>query len=102
MSKAFNLLSFIWRRRSLWATVFFVAVVGFLDDNSVANLVMQLHKNAELREQIAQYEQLYDESTERLHLLSSSQEAVEEVARVNLLMKSNDEDVYIVEEVKEE
>lgn len=100
MSKALNLISFLWSRRSLWATVFFVAVVGFLDENSVANLIGQWHRNAELRSEIKQYEDQYDEATQRLKLLSSSQEAVEEVARVNLLMKSNDEDVYIIEEKK--
>lgn len=98
MSKALSVLSFLWNRRSLWATVFFVAVVGFLDENSIMNLVKQKRENAALREQIANYEQEYDDATSRLQQLSSSQEAVEEVARVNLLMKSDDEDVYIVEE----
>lgn len=100
MSKAINILSFLWERRSLWATVFFIAVVGFFDENSVTNLISQWHKNSELKAAIEQYEQEYDEATTRLRQLSSSQEAVEEVARVNLLMKSNDEDIYIVEEKK--
>lgn len=102
MSKAINLLSVIWNSRSLLATVFFVAVVGVLDENSVMNLIAQWNKNAELRAEIAQYEENYNTSITRLEQLSSSQEAVEEVARVNLFMKSNDEDVYIVEEAKEE
>lgn len=98
MSKALNILSFIWSRRSLWTTVFFVVIVGFIDENSVANLIGQWHSNAELRSEIHENEEKYAESTQRLKQLSSSQEAVEEVARVNLLMKSNDEDVYIIEE----
>lgn len=102
MSRAINLLSIIWGSRSLLATVFFVAVVGVLDENSVMNLIAQWNKNAELKAEIAQYEENYNTSISRLEQLSSSQEAVEEVARVNLLMKSNDEDVYIVEEVKED
>ena len=100
MSKALNILSFIWSRRSLWTTVFFVVIVGFIDENSVVNLIAQWHTNAELRSEIKHYEEQYAESSQRLKQLASSQEAVEEVARVNLLMKSNDEDVYIIEEKK--
>lgn len=101
MSKAFNLLQFLWARRCLLVTIFFVAVVGFLDENSVMNLISQWKANAEIRAEIAHYEEAYNESQKRLEQLSNSQEAVEEVARVNLLMKSNDEDVYVVEETDE-
>lgn len=97
MSKAINALSFIWDHRSLWATVFFVVIVGFIDENSVLNLIKQWQANAELKADIERYEAEYTEATTRLQQLSTSQDAVEEVARVNLLMKSDDEDVYIVE-----
>lgn len=97
MSKAINALSFIWDHRSLWATVFFVVIVGFIDENSVLNLIKQWQANAELKADIERYEAEYAEATTRLQQLSTSQDAVEEVARVNLLMKSDDEDVYIVE-----
>ena len=98
MSRALSILSFIWERRSLWATVFFIAVVGFLDENSVVNLIRQWNINRELRAEIAAFEAEYADATTRLKALSTSQEAIEEVARVTLLMKSDDEDVYIVEE----
>lgn len=97
MSKALSILTFLWNRRSLWATVFFVTVVGFLDENSVVNLIRQQRENAVLRAEIERYEEEYRAANTRLKQLSSSQKAVEEVARVNLLMKSDDEDVYIVE-----
>lgn len=98
MSKALSLLSFLWNRRSLWATVFFVIVVGFLDENSFWNLICLQHDNACLRQEIEMYEEQYAHDAKRLEQLSRSKEAVEEVARVNLLMKSDDEDIYIVEE----
>lgn len=97
MKKAFSLLSFLWNCRSLLATVFFVVVVGFVDDNSVLNLLHQWQVNSELRAEIDKYEREYNDADTRLRHLASSQEAIEEVARVNLLMKSEDEDVYIVE-----
>lgn len=95
-----NIFSFLWKQRCIWAIVFFVAIVGFVDENSVMNLIGQWRKNAELRAEIEKYDNAYEEANTRLKQLASSQAAVEEVARVNLLMKSNDEDVYIVEEAQ--
>lgn len=98
MSKALSFVSFFWSHRSIWATIFFIAVVGFFDENSYWNLFKQQQANAVLRAEIASYEKEYTEGTQRLHQLSRSQDAVEKIARVNLLMKSDDEDIYIVEE----
>lgn len=97
MSKPFLFLNFLWGRRSLCATVFFVLVVGFFDENSFMNLYNQKQENAKLRAEIAYYEEQYTQTSERLQQLESSPAAVEELARVSLLMKSEDEDVYIVD-----
>lgn len=97
MSKPILFLNFLWSHRSLWATVCLVAIVGFFDENSFMNLYRQKSENAKLREEIERYEQDFETNTDRLQQLSSSPGAIEEVARVSLMMKSEDEDVYIVE-----
>lgn len=97
MSRPFPFLHFLWNRRSLCATVFFVLVVGFLDENSFMNLYNQKQENAALRADIKMYEDQYNQTSERLRLIETSPRAVEEMARVKLLMKSDDEDIYIVE-----
>ncbi len=102
MSKALSILSFLWGRRSLWVTVFFVVVVGFFDENSILNLLKLKQDNARLRSEIAYFEEEYNNSNAQLQRLEKSQEAIEEVARVTLRMKTNDEDIYIVEEGNKE
>ena len=97
MSRPFSFLHFLWNRRSLCATVFFILVVGFLDENSFMNLYNQKQENAKLREEIAYYEDQYNQTSERLQQLETSPKAVEELARVSLQMKSEDEDIYVVE-----
>lgn len=97
MSKPILFLNFLWRHRSLWATVCLIAIVGFFDENSFLNLYRQKSENAKLRADIEKYEEDYELNTERLQQLSSSPKAIEEVARVSLMMKSEDEDVYLVE-----
>lgn len=97
MSKPIQFLNFLWSHRSLWATVCLIAIVGFFDENSFLNLYRQKSENAKLRADIEKYEEDYELNTERLQQLSSSPKAIEEVARVSLMMKSEDEDVYLVE-----
>ena len=73
-------------------------VPPFLGDFSFYQYWSLKRQNAELSERIAQYHKEYDSDSRELHLLETSEEAVEKVARVNLLMKNENEDVYVVVE----
>ena len=76
----------------------FFIFAGFLGDFSFYQYWSLKRQNAELSERIAQYHKEYDSDSRELHLLETSEEAVEKVARVNLLMKNENEDVYVVVE----
>lgn len=84
-------------QKYLWTIVLFIAIAGFLDDNSFWRRYQLHQQNNELREEIKKYEDRYNADTKELHELEGNPEAVERVARVNLLMKTADEDVYIIE-----
>ncbi len=87
----------ILRQKYLWTILAFVIVVGFLDPNSYWHRY-QLHlQNQELRKEIAFYEEKYAADSKELEALEHSPEAVERVARVNLSMKTADEDVYEIQ-----
>lgn len=85
------------RHKYLWTIVGFIVIVGFVDTNSLWRLYELKRQNAQLREEIAQYEHQYKADTRELHDLEHSQEAIERVARVNLYMKRADEDIYIID-----
>lgn len=90
------LLSLV-RKKFLWTILAFILIVGFLDANSFWNNYKLEQENARLREEITNYEQRYAASTKELQELQSSPEAIERVARVNLYMKTTNEDIYIIE-----
>lgn len=96
MQRVFHIIRRFWSARIGLAIAFFVVVVGFLDDNSIFNLIRLYAANEDLREQIKHYEKRYDEDTEALELINSSPEAVVQVARVKHWMKNENEDVYII------
>ena len=85
------------RQKYLWTILAFIAIVGFLDPNSFWRLFELRRQNAALRAEIAEYESRYNADTQALHDLMNNPEAVERVARVNLNMKTADEDVYVIE-----
>ena len=97
MNKALLIWDAFWRRRSRWITIFFTVTLGFLDDNSVVRLLTLKHENAILEEKIEKYEQDYEMAAKELQQLDVSQEAIERMARVKLQMKTDEEDIYILE-----
>ena len=97
MNRALSILKAFWRKRSLWCAIFFAVMLGFFDDNSVKNLMTLRHENENLRQQVEKYEAEYEEALQQLQTMQNSQDAVERIARIRLQMKTDDEDIYIVE-----
>lgn len=85
------------RQKYLWTIVVFVAIIGFLDQNSIWHRYELRTQNNELRAEILTYEERYNNDSKELKDLEQSQDAIERVARVNLYMKTADEDVYVIE-----
>ena len=87
----------IFHRKYLWTIVIFVAIVGFLDPNSFWHRYEMHQRNETLRAEIKTYENRYNADTHELNELEHNPEAMERVARVDLFMKTANEDVYVIE-----
>jgi putative septum formation initiator-related protein len=98
MSNFRNVLQRIWQYRFGVLLLFFFIVAGFIGEYSFYQYWSLKRQNMELAERIDQYQKEFQGDTRELHQLETSIEAVEKVARVNLLMKSENEDVYVVVE----
>lgn len=85
------------RQKYLITLLFFIVIVGFVAPNSFYSLHLHRLENNRLKAEIASYERIYEADTKALKELETSPEAVERVARVNLFMKTADEDVYVIE-----
>lgn len=86
------------RHKTFWTIVLFVVYAGFLDPNSLLERYRLHSENAARRAEIADLDARYARCQARLHELGTSREAMESVARVSLKMKTDDEDLYIIEE----
>lgn len=97
MNKALAIWSAFWHRRSLWCSILFIVLLGFVDDNCLMNLLTLQHENNRLKAEVEKYERNYNEALKQLRTIEHSQDAVEHIARTRLQMKADDEDVYIIE-----
>lgn len=98
MNRALHLFSRIWKYNYWLAGLYFAIVVGFFDQYSILNLFQLMMANHELTAQIEHYEKLYEEDSKALDMMNNSPQAIEKVARVNLKMRNDNEDVYVVVE----
>ncbi|MBR1594335.1 MAG: septum formation initiator family protein [Alloprevotella sp.] len=99
MGKRLNNLgrSFL-RHKTFWTIVLFVVYAGFLDPNSLMERYRLHSENTARQAEIASLDARYARGQARLNELGTSREAIESVARVSLKMKTDNEDLYIIEE----
>ena len=89
----------------VWHSLFFkyaivtivgVAIVGFLDENSLWNHFKNLQRISELREETAHYNADYRRDQARIRELDRDPKAIEKIARERYFMKADDEDIYVL------
>lgn len=98
MSKLLSVWNFICRNKYYITIGLFVAVIGFIDENSLVRRAKNKREISNLQEEIKKYQAEYEESTERLNELTENPAAMEKVAREKYLMKKPNEDIYVFEE----
>lgn len=92
-----NFCRSLFHKKYLWSIVIFIIIAGFVDSNSFWHRYQIKLQNDALRQEIAAYEAQYNADTRELNDIEHNPDAVERVARVNLYMKTADEDVYVIE-----
>ncbi len=97
--KNFLLLKSIYKRYHFSRIAFAVILVFILiiDQNSLINNLRYIYKIQGLERQISHYQNLIDDSKNRLIELNSDQENLEKFAREQFLMKKDNEDIFIVD-----
>lgn len=96
-NKINNVWQILRNHKYLWTLLAFILIAGFLDENSFLKFYQLRKQNKAIKKELTMYENEYKNVTAELQRLKKSPNAYEEVARVRLFMKSDDEDVYVIE-----
>ena len=99
MSHIHSIWEFVIRKRCWVVVLFFAAMIGFVDENSLWDRHKRIQEIEALRMEKNGYENRYKEDTKALEELDANREAVVRLARERYLMKYPDEDVYVFMDV---
>lgn len=91
---------FFWlfKLKYLVALAVFVGSIGFVGENSIVNRIGQQREIARLKGEIGEYTRRFNADKETLNALKHDAQAVKAVARGRYYMKTDDEDIFIVED----
>ena len=95
----------VWRSAFLkYAVVFIagVAIVGFLDENSVWSHVKNLQRISELTEETKKYNEEFQRDQAQIRELDKNPKAIERIARERYFMKADDEDIFVLSDDERE
>ena len=75
-----------------------VAIVGFLDNNSVWAHLRNKQRLNQLDEEIEKYTSQYERDQSQIRELNTDPRAMERIARERYFMKTDDEDIFVLSE----
>ena len=79
-------------------TILAVALIGFVDDNSVWHHIRNKQYISELEDEIEKYEKLNQSNQAQIRELDSNPKAIEKIARERYFMKTDEEDIFVLSE----
>jgi len=94
-----------WKQRTFrsWikyiiALLIFVVSIGFIGENSIRKRIQRKQEINQLQTKIAEQQKKFKEDNQKLEKLKNDPAEVRRVAREKYYMKTNDEDVFIIED----
>ncbi len=80
----------------------FIGVIGFVGEASIVNRIAQQQEIGRLKGEIADYNRRFEQDKQKLDGLKNDNEAIKEVARERYYMKTENEDIFIIEDDEDE
>lgn len=96
MGKIKWLGSFLSHYKYLIVVVLGVAIVGFVDDESILQRIKIDGQISEVEAEIERYNTEYEKDASRLSELKRDPRAAVKIAREQYFMKTDDEDIYVL------
>ena len=96
-----NLKYWLFKLKYAVALAIFVVMIGFVGESSIVNRISQNQEISRLKSEIDEYNRRFEQDKKTLDALKHDPEAVKEVSRSRYFMKTDNEDIFIVEDEDE-
>lgn len=97
MSKLFTFVDHLANHKCIVVVVITALFVCFLDANSIWERHYRWESIAQMKSEISELKESYEDNTRQLELLKSSPLRVEQIARERYYMTRDDEDLFIIQ-----
>lgn len=91
----------VFKLKYVVALAIFIVAIGFIGENSIVNRISQQREISKLKSEISEQDRRFEADRQVLDALKHDQEAVKEVARSKYYMKTDNEDIFIIEDEEE-
>ena len=89
---------FLIKYKYLISIIVFAVLIGFVGDHSLVKRWAQKQEIAELKSQINEQKNTYKKDKIELEKIQKNPESVKRVARENYYMKTEDEDIFVIDD----
>ena len=93
-----NIKNYLLKYKYLITSVVFGVLIGFVGDSSLVNRYEQRRTISELKSEINRYQTQFEKDREMLRRIKSDPEAIKTIARERYMMKTENEDIYVIED----
>lgn len=97
-----NLKYWLFKSKYLVAFAIFLIVIFFVGESSLINRIEQKREITKLKEEIDEYNRKFANDKKVLDALKHDDNAVKDVARSRYYMRTDDEDIFIIEDSVED
>lgn len=93
-----SIFYWVFKLKYIVALAIFVVAIGFVGESSIVNRISQKREISKLKGEISEQDRKFEADKEVLDALKHDHEAVKEVARSRYYMKTDNEDIFIIED----
>ena len=93
-----SILYWVFKLKYVVALGVFVIAIGFLGESSIVNRMSQKREISKLKGEISEQDRKFEADRQVLEALKHDHESVKEVARSKYYMKTDNEDIFIIED----
>ena len=94
----YTIKHYISKMRYLFAFIIFTIVITFFGESSLINRYSQKEEIMSLQNSIDEYQRKFENDKKTLHSLKTDHEALKRVARERYYMKTDNEDIFVIED----
>lgn len=96
-----NILKWLFKLKFAIAFIAFITIISFIGEDCLVNRWVKMQEIGRLKGEIDDYTRRFEQDKQTLNSLKNDEDAIKEIARERYYMKTENEDIFIIEDETE-